>query len=86
MKRIGQGKKIVRIKIIPLQCLKSTIPATDHKSMINDIFTTDFYTFKKRLLGFTSIGSKQDDILGILFENLSFLRVIIGSLPVISFK
>lgn len=36
--------------------------------MIYDIFTTDFYTFKKkRLLGFTSIGSKQNDILGILF-------------------
>lgn len=52
MKRIRQEKKIVRIKIIPLQCLKSTIPATDHKSMIYDIFTTDFYTLKKKTVRF----------------------------------
>lgn len=52
MKRIRQEKKIVRIKIIPLQCLKNTIPATDHKSMIYDIFTTDFYTFKKKTVRF----------------------------------
>lgn len=55
------------------------------KKRIHDIVTTDLYQSLKNCM-FFSKGSNQTTILEILFENLNFLRAIIGSMPLTSFK